>query len=335
MVFSWAHPWFLLLLPLILIWIFIVRRIRASRSVAVNWSDIQLFTRAGPLPGRFQAAVIPGTRLLVLLLLVGAAAGPRFGQGRVSRSTEGLDIVLVVDTSQSMRALDLKIGNERFDRLEVVKAVLAKFIGKRHDDRIGMVVFGAEAFTQAPLTLDHGVLLKFLKQIRIGMAGPSTAIGDGLATAVRRLKDLEAKSRVIILLSDGENTAGMVDPREAAEAAKTLGVKVYTIGVGTNGMVPMPVQGLFGPTTRNQRVRIDEKLLKDIASTTGGQTFMAADTDALLQVYDTIDKLEKTKTEVQEYVDYEDASFWFLLPALLLMMGEALLSTTRLRRLPG
>ena len=326
-----AYPAMLLLILPVLLWLFV----QYGRSAGqVRFSITRGFLSL-PRSPRWHLRNLPLViHAIALLLLVIAAARPQVGRTTTERKSEGLDIVLAVDTSGSMRALDLKLNGNRYDRLTVVKNVIKEFIEKRVDDRIGMVVFGSEAFTQAPLTLDHEVLFRFLGDLEIEMAGPATAIGDGLVTATKRLKDLKSKSKVVILLTDGENTAGNVSPDAAAQAAATLGVKVYTIGVGSNGLAPMPVRTLFGTTTQNVEVRIDEKVLQAIADKTGGKSFLASNTEALRKVYATIDKLEKTEVEVREYVDYKEAGYLFMWPALFLMLFDLLMGLTRLRRIP-
>ena len=330
--FSLAYPFMLLFLLFLVPMIWRHFRQRALPRVRFSATNRLFALKKGPLV-RWRHSLF-WLRVFCLILLVIAAARPRFGHSESERKSEGLDIVLAIDTSGSMRALDLKLNGSRYDRLTVVKNVLLDFIKKRRDDRIGMVVFGTEAYTQAPLTLDHEVLLRFLGDLEIEMAGPATAIGNALATASKRLEAIESKSKIIILLTDGENTAGQVNPRDAAAAAATLGIKVYTIGVGSKGMAPMPVQGLFGRTTRSVPVNIDEKLLRDIADKTGGQSYLARNTEDLFKIYATIDQLEKTEIEVLEFMNYQEAASHFLWPAVLLLMLEALLSTTRLRSLP-
>jgi Ca-activated chloride channel family protein len=266
-------------------------------------------------------------RSLVLLVLAVALARPIGGDGDKRREAEGLDIVLVLDTSGSMEARDFFLQGGRPTRLDVVKAVIGAFIEGRPSDRIGMVVFGTEAFTQAPLTLDHGILRQFLERIRIGMAGKDTAIGDGLATAVKRLKDVEAKSKVVILLTDGGNTAGRIEPLAAAEAARDKQVRVYTIGVGSKGEEEISGQGV-------RRLDIDEDVLKEIAKTTGGAYFRAHDTETLVRVYETIDKLEKTRLRLPSWTDYDDRYQAWVAAALAFLLVESLFGLTRFRRIP-
>jgi Ca-activated chloride channel family protein len=197
-----------------------------------------------------------------------------------------------------------------------------------------MVVFGEEAFTQCPLTLDYGVLLNFLDQVEIGMAGDSTAIGSALGTCVKRLKDLKSKSKVVILLTDGRNNAGRVSPETAAEIAKTFNIKTYTIGVGKEGEAPFLVDTIFGKKYVYQRVDLDEETLKGIAEITGGTYFKATNTRALEEIYDQIDKLEKTKVEVKEYMEYQELFHWFLLSGLACILLEMVLANTRFRKIP-
>lgn len=237
--------------------------------------------------------------------------------------------MLAMDISGSMLAQDLKPN-----RLEAAKDVAASFINGRPNDNIGLVVFSAESFTQCPLTTDHTVLLNLFKDIQSGMIEDGTAIGLGLANAVSRIKDSQAKSKVIILLTDGSNNAGEVAPVTAAEIAKTFGVRVYTIGVGTKGMAPYPFQTAFGVQYQNIPVEIDEATLKQIASTTGGQYFRATDNASLKEIYSEIDQMEKTKISVREYSKkQEEYKNWALL-AFALLLAELLLRNTLLRNIP-
>ncbi len=322
----WADPWLLLLVLLLpLLWWWYQRR-----SVSLRFASLGVMRLVHRSKWRGLRHATFALRALAVLLVVLAIARPEKGNSRTERQTEGLDIVLIVDTSRSMEAQDFEWKGERPTRLAVVKAVIADFIRERPSDRIGMVVFGTEAFTQAPLTLDHEVLLRFLNSVQIGMAGDATAIGDGIGTAVHRLKDVEAKSKVAILLTDGSNTAGRLDPEAAAQAAKAMNVKLYTVGVGTDGEVPMMVRGRMTV----QRADIDEELLKKVAAATGGQYFRAQDAETLVKVYETIDKLEKTKINVQTFASYEDRYMVFVLAAILALVGEMAVGMTRFRRVP-
>jgi len=270
-------------------------------------------------------------RAAALALVVIALARPQTGPRGKNRSVEGLDIQLVIDTSGSMRAQDFELGGRRPTRLDVVKAVIEDFVMTRLDDRIGLVVFGTEAFTQAPLTLDHQLLQEFLKHIEISMAGDATAIGDGLATAVKRLKDTDSKGKIVILLTDGANNAGRIDPVTAAEAAKALGIRVYTIGVGSRGKVPITING----RTTQVEVDIDEALLEKISQMTDGRFYRATDTQALIDVYRAIDKLEKTAARAPVRDVRRELFASFLWPALILLGLDILFGATRRRVVPG
>jgi len=269
-----------------------------------------------------------------MALFILALARPQSGIKSTEISTEGVDIMLCLDTSGSMQALDFKESGNRVPRLQVVKRVVNDFIKGRKNDRIGMVVFGQEAFTQCPLTLDYGVLLSFLEKVEIGMAGDSTAIGSALAVCVKRLKDLQSKSKVIILLTDGRHNAGSVTPLTAADIAKSFNIKIYTIGVGTEGEAPFLVDSFFGKQYVYQKVDLDEDTLKDVANRTAGKYFRATNTEALENIYRQIDAMEKTEVKLKEYMEYEELFVWFLVPGLVLLLLEILLANTRLRTIP-
>lgn len=312
----------LVLIPLVFVWS--AQRQKARRLAFPSALAFKGLAGKGLARWRGLPAV---ARVLALTFMVIALARPQLTTGPGARDTEGLDIVLVVDTSRSMEARDFVLSGQRPTRLAVVKRVIADFIRTRSADRIGMVIFGTEAFTQAPLTLDHEVLLRFLDRVTISMAGDATAIGDGIATAVSRLKDIEAKSKVVILLTDGENTAGRVDPLAATKAAKTLGIKIYTIGIGTTS-----VEG--GDPRRQKKLEVDTDLLTRMAQETGGKPFIATDTETLVKVYDTIDKLEKTRVSVDSYTEREERYRYAVWPALALLIFEWGLALTRLRGVP-
>jgi Ca-activated chloride channel family protein len=263
-------------------------------------------------------------------------ARPQAGNKQTEYLSEGIDIILCIDTSGSMQALDFSMGGKRIERLTVVKEAVKKFIKARTSDRIGMIVFGEDAFTLCPLTLDYGVLLSFLDRVEIGMAGEATAIGDAVALGVKRLKALEkAKSRVMILLTDGRNNAGRIAPGTAAEIAEEFDVKIYTIGAGTEGEAPFLIEHpLFGKQYVYQKVDLDEETLKEIARITDGHYFRAKDTSALERIYYQIDQLEKTEVKVKEYMEYNELFWWFLIPALALLLIEVVLSQTRFRKIP-
>lgn len=283
---------------------------------------------------RWQRDMPAFLRMLTIGSLIIAAARPYGGDIKQKKNTEGLDIMLVLDTSQSMLAMDFVINNERMNRLEVVKQVVGNFVESRPDDRIGIVVFGEQAFTQAPLTMDHQVLQQFLKHVKIGMAGNATAIGDGLGTAIKRIKDVPAPSKIVILLTDGENSAGNMDPLEAAQLAKTLGIRVYTIAVGSNEPVPMPVRGFWGTEYRPQIIKMNKELLQKMSEVTGARSFLAKTTEDLQEVYRTIDQLEKAKQEWEDPVEREELAWIFLLAALAFFVAEQLWLMSRMRVIP-
>jgi Ca-activated chloride channel homolog len=267
-------------------------------------------------------------RILAITILIVVLARPQSTDRFQNTSTEGIDIILTLDISGSMLARDFKP-----DRLEASKNVATEFISGRPYDRIGLVVFSGESFTQCPLTTDHSVLINLMREIKSGMIEDGTAIGMGLATAVNRIKDSEAKSKVIILLTDGVNNRGEIAPATAAGIAKTYGVRVYTIGVGTQGMAPYPVQTPFGMQYQDMPVEIDENILKEIASSTGGRFFRATDNNKLIQVYKEIDKLEKSKIDVKQFSRKEEK---YLIPAIIvfiLLALEIILKNTVLKNL--
>lgn len=275
-------------------------------------------------------------RAFSLVLLVLALARPQSAIEKTKIFVEGIDIVLAVDTSGSMRAMDFEIKGKKVDRLEVVKNVVRDFIERRPNDRIGMVAFSANAYTVCPLTLDHDWLEKNIDRVKIGMIKKDgTAIGSAISASLNRIKDTEAKEKIIILLTDGRNNAGRVSPKLAAEAALALGVRVYTIGAGTKGLAPYPVKDMFGKTVlRPVEIEIDEKLLREIADMTGGMYFRATDTQSLEKIYEKIDKLEKTPMEETGYNVYKELFGFVLIPGLALLLLEVILANTWLRRIP-
>ncbi len=275
----------------------------------------------------------PSWRLLLFLGSLGlgvlALARPQKVNSESVRQNEGIDMMLAIDTSGSMKEADFTWEGQRFSRLSVVKAVISDFITKRKDDRIGLVVFGAVAFAQAPLTLDHEVLNQFVDVIQPGMAGQETAIGDGLGVAVSRMKDRPGKTKVVILLTDGINNAGRLDPLSVIEAAKQLKVKIYTIGVAGD---PASQVDIFGFKVGGGVDPVDSKLLQTIASETGGKFYRAKNTKGLLEIYEEINTLEKSKVEEKVYKNVDEKYSLFLFPAVLLLMMQVLLAFTRFRK---
>lgn len=316
----------LLLVPLIGWYIYKLHKSQASLQV----SSSEAFQLPGTSSWKVYMRHLPFVlRMLAIALLIVVLARPQSTNSWQNSSTVGIDIVMAMDISTSMLAEDLKPN-----RLEAAKDVAASFINGRQNDNIGLVVFAAESFTQCPLTIDHGVLLNLFKDIQPGIIQDGTAIGLGLANAVSRIKDSQAKSKVIILLTDGVNNTGEIAPVTAAEIAKTFGIRVYTIGVGTQGEAPYPIPTAFGVQYQNVPVEIDEQVLKQIASTTGGQYFRATDNSSLKEIYSEIDQLEKTKISVQEFSKkQEEYKNWALLVFALLLI-EVLLRNTVLRNIP-
>lgn len=268
------------------------------------------------------------------LFLLGLAR-PRIPLQETKIHSEGIDIVLAIDCSGSMLAEDFKIGGRRQNRLEVVKTVVEEFVQKRESDRIGMIAFAARAYTVCPLTLDYNWLIKNLERVKIGAIEDGTAIGSAISSSLNRLTSTEAKSKIIILLTDGINNAGKISPWTATEAAQALGIKIYTIGTGTKGLVPFPVQGFWQKTVyQNVKIEIDEEMLKKIADETKGKYFRATDTESLRKIYKEIDSLEKTLVQEVGFQEYKELFPYFLIPGLLFLILEVVLSNTALRKLP-
>ncbi|MBI3791223.1 MAG: VWA domain-containing protein [Gemmatimonadetes bacterium] len=284
-------------------------------------------TLAAVVKGRGRMArVLVGLRVLALAGLVIALARPRTGAREDQVLSEGIDIVVALDISSSMLAEDFQPQN----RLEVAKARIKDFILARQGDRIGLIAFAAEALTQVPLAVDYSVLMDATDDIQAGMLEDGTAIGSAIVTAANRLRDAPGRSRVLVLLTDGENNRGAIDPRTAAQAAAAVGVRIYAIGVGTEGVAPVPVgRGLFGLRYENRPVRIDEALLQDVARTTGGRYFRARDAAALQRIYQQIDQLEKVPMRVKTYVRWTDLYRWPLALALGALVLELLLTAWR------
>jgi Ca-activated chloride channel homolog len=331
MILRFAHPWLLLTLLLVPI---VAWQIWRQKPPTLRYSNLDLLPTPAPsfyLGLRWLPLVL---RLGALTLLALALARPQSGRETTVIHGEGVDIILAFDVSPSMAALDFDPVN----RFEAARQVMLDFIADRAYDRIGLVIFSGQAFTQSPPTFDYEVLTSLLSEIELGLdmgLEGGTAIGMGLAQASRMLQDSTAESRVIILLTDGVNNAGQIDPFTAAQAAAALDIKVYTIGVGRDGQVPFPVDDpLFGSSTQMVESELDEETLQQIADLTGGLYFRATDTDGLAQIYDRINIMEKSKVEVQVLTQYTERAVYFLLPALLLLLCEFLLHTTLLRSIP-
>jgi Ca-activated chloride channel homolog len=325
---DFAQPAFLYLLIIVplMIGFYVFKQQKAVASLRV--SGTQPFERSGKTFRNYLRHVMFGLRTFAVGLLIIVLARPQATDNFQDVSTEGIDIILTLDISGSMLARDFKP-----DRLEASKNVATEFISGRPYDRIGLVVFSGESFTQCPITTDHAVLINLLREMKSGMIEDGTAIGMGLATAVNRIKDSEAKSKVIILLTDGVNNRGMVAPMTAAEIAKTYGIRVYTIGVGTQGVAPYPVQTPFGIQYQDMQVEIDEAILKDIAKMTDGKYFRATDNEKLKQVYAEIDKLEKSRIETRQFKLKEEKFERLALIAFCLILLEIILRNTLFKNL--
>jgi Ca-activated chloride channel family protein len=326
---TFAYPWvlyFLLIIPLMVTW-HILRGMKGQSSV--KYSSLNIFKDV-PSTLRERLRHIPfAVRLIAIGLLIIALARPQSFTSGENVTTEGIDIAMVLDISGSMLAEDLKPN-----RLDAAKNVIDDFVEGRTSDRIGLVIFSREAFTQCPLTIDYNVLRNLLLDIRSGMIEDGTAIGNAIANGVNRLKNSDAKSRIIILLTDGINNSGEVDPISAAEIAKAFGIRIYTIGVGTRGEAPYPVQTPFGTRYQMVPVEIDEAVLQKISGITDGQYFRATNNRALRDIYDKIDKLEKTKIEITSYKNASEKYHSWLWGGLILLLVELSLSKTIFRKLP-
>jgi len=353
--FQFRDPvWLLLLIPVIGSGLLSIRR---DRNSTVLYSNVELLKGLPVTFAQQWKRVLPWLKIGGLTLIVLALARPQSGREEFRIRTEGIAIEMCIDRSGSMRALDFPVDGEKVNRLAAVKRVFHQFVAGegdfdgRPDDLIGLVVFGGFADAKCPPTLDHGALLDILDTVEIPQPvvdkqgqiineqlwqeEQATAIGDAIAVGVDRLKDIKSKSRVILLLSDGENTAGVVQPEEAADAAAEFGIRIYTIGVGTTGMAPYPTTDAFGRNVlRAQPVRLDEDSLRMLSQKTGGQYFNAQNTEALAEVYAEIDRLEKTETEGRVYTEYREMFQWLMLPGLGFVLLHIVLAATRFRGLP-
>jgi len=326
-------PWILFLIPFILAAFFYLSR--RLRPASVKFSSFDIIGNPKLSIKLIAIKVMLWLRLAAIVLFLIALARPSSPIENAKVEAEGIDIVLAIDCSGSMLAEDFRLNNKRRNRLFVVKKVAEDFIRMRKNDRIGIVAFAARAYTVCPLTLDYSWLIKNLERIRIGDIEDGTAVGSAIMSSLNRLRNSDAKSKIIVLLTDGINNAGKVSPLVAAEAAKALDVKIYTIGAGSKGMAPYPVRTAWGDIVyRNVKIEIDEETLKQIAKETGGKYYRATDTRSLKQIYREIDSLERTPIEETGFTRYNELFYIFLVPALLLLLFEVILSNTLLRRLP-
>ena len=327
MFFEYPYLLYLLFLPLLLLGLYLYRELKGRRP-AVEVASLQPWAASGRGVLAYLRHLPFALRLCALCLIIVAIARPRSSTEMERVDSEGIDIVLAMDVSTSMLARDFKP-----DRINAAKDIAVEFIAQRPSDRMGIVVFAGESYTQCPLTTDRSTLINLMKEVQTDLIEDGTAIGNGLSTAVARLKDSDAPSRVVILLTDGVNNRGEVHPLTAAEIAKTYGVRVYTIGVGANGMAPYPVMTPWGVEVQQMQVEIDEDLLKQIALETGGRYCRATDNTKLAEIYSEINKMEKTRTTIDSFPVYKELFPRWAFAALVLLLAE-LLVRLLIRRIP-
>jgi len=331
--FRFASPYFLFLLALIPAAVFYKQRRRTRPAMGIS-AVAAVSKIRGSLWLRLRR-VMPVLKYMGLVLLIIAMARPQWGIRKQNIQTEGINIILAVDLSESMAALDFKQKGKIVNRLEAVKEVVRTFVARRSGDRIGMVVFGSHAYTQVPLTRDYSTIVSVLHRLKIGAAGKSTAIGDAIGISLKRLEDIKSKSSIIILLTDGRSNSGEFEPATTAAIAVQKHVKIYTVGVGTRGRVPFLIKDkFFGERYVYQQVDIDEDTLKDIADKTGGLYFRAENIEGLGKIYDTIDRLEKTKVKIITFEQYNEFYVYFLVMAFILQGLWIIFSNTRFLEIP-
>jgi len=322
--------WLLMLLPLVLFW-----RGRRGPVAAVQYSNVSIARKIARDTRSRTGRWVWMLPVLAGALMILGLARPQLGRGQADVQASGIDIVLALDVSGSMQALDFKLEGQPANRLDVVKSVVSTFIEDRPNDRVGLVAFGGAPYLVSPLTLDHDWLQQNLERIQLGTVEDGTAIGSAIATSVNRLRDTTAKSKIVVLLTDGMNNAGKVSPAAAAEAAKAMGVKVYTIAAGVRGEAPVPVKDNFGNTQLVMaKVDVDEETLQSVAAETGGKFYRATDTDSLKQIYSEINRLEKTTQIARKFESRQELFAWALIPAFGLLGLSVGLEHTRYRRLP-
>lgn len=330
---SFKDTSYLLLLLLVAPYAYFLKRKRLSASL--RFSSKELAAHLALTPRLFLAENLWYARIAAIVLIIFALARPVAPLEETKVPTEGIDIVLAVDCSGSMLAEDFTAGGKRENRVDVVKIVVRNFVKGRQDDRIALVAFAGRAYTVCPLTLDYDWLITNLERVKVGVIEDGTAVGLAIASSLGRLRDSRAKSKIIILLTDGINNAGKILPLEAAEAAKTLGIKIYTIGAGSTGPVPYPMRDMRGRLFyENVKIVLDEDTLKKIASETNGKYFRATGIESLQEIYKEIDAMEKTMIEEKGYQEYKDIFPKFFVPGLIIFMIEIFLANTVLRRLP-
>ncbi|MBU1695682.1 MAG: VWA domain-containing protein [Proteobacteria bacterium] len=330
--FRFASPLFLSLLVVVCLVIFF--KLRKKNTNIIKVSSLKDLDTLFPSFMVMVSKFIPVLKIISLILLILALARPQWGDKKINVTTEGVNIILALDLSESMRALDFKQDKKIVTRLEAVKIVVRDFIMKREGDRIGMVVFGSNAFTQLPLTRDYNTIAFILDRLKIGAAGPMTAIGDAIGISLKRLEDIESKSNIIILITDGKSNSGELSWQDATKIAVQRKVKIYTIAVGTKGEAPFLVDGLFGKQYVYQKVDVDLDALKTIAKQTQAGFFQAGDLASLGQIYEMINNLEKTKVDVEKWVEYKELYQGLLALGLILFLMYIVLTNTRFLRVP-
>jgi Ca-activated chloride channel homolog len=331
---TFAHPWLLLLLLFLpaLAWL----KGRRGAPPAFVYSSVQLVRGMQNVTRSRPRGFLMSLRWLALALFIVALAQPRLAKSTTEVKASGVDIVVALDMSGSMNSEDFVVRGDRVSRFNMARLVLKSFIDKRPNDRIGLVLFASQAYIATPLTLDHEFLQENLDRLEIGaISENSTAIGDGLGTAVNRLRDLKSKSKIVILMTDGQNNSGRLEPLLAAEAAAAVKVKTYTVGIGERGQAPMPARDMFGRKVYQMvPVDIDEETLQTIADKTGGKYYRADNAEKFKQIYDEIDKLEKTEASIKKYTQFTELFLWFVAAGLALLLIELVLGQTAFRRLP-
>jgi len=322
--------WLLALLPFVMLW-----RGRRGPIAAIEYSDISLAREVARSSRSRLGLLVWLLPILAGVLMIVGLARPQRAHSRTQLTANGIDIVLGLDVSGSMQALDFQIDHQRVNRIEVVKSVVSKFIEERPDDRIGLIAFAGAPYLVSPITLDHDWLQQNLERVTVGAGDDGTAIGSAIAAGVNRLRLTPAKSKLLILLTDGVNNTGKISPLAAAEAAKAMGVKIYTIGVGVRGDAPIPVRDAAGNARLIMaKVDVDERTLQAVADVTGGRFYRATDTDSLQRIYEQINRFEKTAQTVQKFEHTEELYPWALVPSLVILGLSLTLQQTRLRRLP-
>jgi Ca-activated chloride channel homolog len=322
--------WLLVLLPIVMLW-----RGRRGPIAAIEYSDVSLAREVARTSRNRIGRLLWVLPILACALMIAGLARPQRAHSRTEVTANGIDIVLGLDVSGSMQALDFKVDQQRVSRIEVVKSVVSKFIDERADDRIGLIAFAGAPYLVSPITLDHDWLQQNLERVSVGAVDDGTAIGSAIAACVNRLRLTPAKSKVVILLTDGVNNTGKISPLAAAEAAKAMGVKIYTVGVGVRGNAPIPIRDAAGYTRLiTVKVDVDEKTLQAVADETGGKFYRATDTDSLQKIYEQINRFEKTAQTVQKFERTEELYPWALIPSLAILGLGLALQQIWARRLP-